>query len=93
MLGPDAAGRQGCQSALVLAKLLLCASRYQEIQKGVAIDRRSRRPVVRFILVGLYTGTRASAISGAAPQPAEEGRGWIDLERGVFYRRHGAPRD
>ena len=68
------------------AKLLLCAWRYREIQKGVATDRRSRRHVARFILVGLYTGTRASAICGAALQPTE-GRGWIDLERGVFYRR------
>lgn len=42
--------------------------------------------VARFILVGLYTGTRAGAICGAALRPTE-GRGWIDLEHGVFYRR------
>ncbi len=49
-----------------------------------------RRPkayhLAQFILVGLYTGTRSGAICGAAMQPTE-GRGWIDIERGVFYRR------
>lgn len=42
--------------------------------------------VARFVLVGLYTGTRAGAICGAALRPTE-GRGWIDLDHGVFYRR------
>lgn len=42
--------------------------------------------VARFILVALYTGTRAGAVCGAALRPTE-GRGWIDLEHGVFYRR------
>jgi integrase len=37
-------------------------------------------------LVGLYSGTRSSAICGAALMPTV-GRGYIDLERGVFYRR------
>jgi integrase len=42
--------------------------------------------VARFVLVALYTGTRAGAVCGAALRPTE-GRGWIDLEHGVFYRR------
>jgi integrase len=46
----------------------------------------ARRHVARFILVGLYTGTRSSAICGAALIPTI-GRGHVDLERGVFYRR------
>ncbi|WP_298967674.1 site-specific integrase [uncultured Methylobacterium sp.] len=48
--------------------------------------RFSRRHVARFILVALYTGTRASAVCGASLGPVK-GSGWIDLERGVFYRR------
>ena len=44
------------------------------------------RHIARFILIGLYTGTRHAAICGAALQPAI-GRGHVDLERGVFYRR------
>lgn len=42
--------------------------------------------VARFVLVALYTGTRAGAVCGAALRPTE-GCGWIDLEHGVFYRR------
>ena len=44
------------------------------------------RHVARFILVGLYTGTRSSAICRAALGPTI-GRGHVDLEQGVFYRR------
>jgi integrase len=48
--------------------------------------RGKAKHIARFILVGLYTGTRSGAICGAAMAPTE-GRGWIDTERGVFYRR------
>jgi integrase len=68
------------------ARLLLAAWRYREVQKGKPTDRRSRQHVAKFILVALYTGTRASAVCGAAFGPTI-GRGWIDLDRGVFYRR------
>lgn len=44
------------------------------------------RHIARFILVALYTGSRAGAVCGAALRPVE-GRGWIDLDNGVFYRR------
>ena len=44
------------------------------------------RHVARFILVGLYTGTPSSAICRAALVPTI-GRGHVDLEQGVFYRR------
>jgi len=68
------------------ARLILSAWRYREIQKGKPTERRSRRHIAKFILVALYTGTRASAVCGAALEPTT-GRGWIDVERGVFYRR------
>jgi integrase len=68
------------------ARLLWAAYRYREVQKGQPTDRRSRRHIARFILVGLYTGTRASAICGAA-LTSSVGRGWVDLDAGVFYRR------
>lgn len=74
------------------ARLLWAAWRYREVQKGVETDRRSRRHVARFILVGLYTGTRSSAICGAALEPTS-GRGWVDLDRGVFYRRAAGKRE
>lgn len=53
---------------------------------------QKRRHVARFILVGLYTGTRASAICGAALKPTP-GRGWLDTERGIFYRRPAGKRE
>jgi integrase len=48
--------------------------------------RATGHHLARFILVALYTGTRAGAVCGAALRPTE-GQGWIDLEHGVFYRR------
>jgi integrase len=54
--------------------------------KGNKTTRASRKHVARFILVGLYTGRRAAAICAAALQPMT-GRAFIDLERGIFYRR------
>jgi integrase len=68
------------------AALIRAAWRYREVQKGVKTERRSRRHVAKFVLVGLYTGTRAGAICGAALLPTI-GHGWIDVDRGVFYRR------
>jgi integrase len=68
------------------AALLWACWRYREIQKGCETGRQSLRHVARFILVGLYTGTRAGAICGAAMVPAT-GRGWVDLDEGLFYRR------
>jgi hypothetical protein len=56
------------------------------MQKGKPTDRRSRQHVAKFILVALYTGTRASAVCAAA-LGATEGKGWIDLDKGIFYRR------
>lgn len=68
------------------ARLLRAAWRYREVQKGKPTGRYSRRHVARFILVGLYTGTRAGAICGASFSQVG-GRGHIDLASGVYRRR------
>lgn len=68
------------------AKLIWSAWRYTERQLGSNTRRHTRRHVARFVVVALYTGTRAGAICSAALQPTE-GRGWVDLKHGVFYRR------
>lgn len=73
------------------ARLIWAAWRYREVQKGKATGRRSRQHVARFILVALYTGTRAGAVCGASLGPVQ-GSGWIDLERGVFYRKAAVDR-
>jgi integrase len=44
------------------------------------------RHVARFILLGLYTGTRHSAILGLRWTPSSRG-GWVDLQNGVLHRR------
>lgn len=46
----------------------------------------SHRHIVRFLLIGLYTGTRHSAILKLKWMPSTDG-GWIDLEAGLLYRR------
>ena len=70
------------------AKLLWAAWRKsQPVPKGKNGEvRYVARHIAKFILVGLYTGTRASAICGAALAPTPDS-GYIDLEQGVFYRR------
>jgi integrase len=52
----------------------------------VSINRQPLRHIARFILIGLYTGTRAGAIASASPY-TEPGRSHVDLERGNFYRK------
>jgi integrase len=48
--------------------------------------RHTRRHIARFILVGLYTGSRHGDICGAALIPTI-GRGYVDLDRGIFKRK------
>ena len=67
------------------ARLLRAAWRARQIMRAKDTRRAVGHHVARFILVGLYTGTRSSAICGAAFMPTI-GRGHVDLERGVFYR-------
>ena len=68
------------------ARLIWHAWRYREVQKGHPTGRHSRRHVARFILVALYTGTRAGAVCAAALERVA-GLGYIDLDQGIFYRR------
>jgi integrase len=77
------------------AALIWHCWRYREKQtvhsgsaKGdpVTTSRRPLQHIARFVLIGLYTGTRAGAIASASPH-AELGRSYVDLERGIFYRK------
>jgi hypothetical protein len=68
------------------ARIIWAAYRHREVQGGNETDRYTLRHVDRFLLVGLYTGTRAGAICSAGFVEGIDGRGYIDLERGVFYR-------
>lgn len=50
------------------------------------VTRIRRRHTARFILIGIYTGTRHEAIERLQWHPNTTG-GWFDLERGVMHRR------
>jgi integrase len=67
------------------AQLLWAAWRMKQTWKGRDSDRATGKHLARFILVGLYTGTRHTAICGAAFERVF-GRGHVDLEHGIFYR-------
>jgi integrase len=54
--------------------------------------RREGRHVARFILVGLYTGSRAGVIASASFRPMA-GRAYVDTAAGVLHRRPGGERD
>jgi len=76
------------------ARLLWAAWRHREEQtihrgknKGIKVktSKYTLRHVARFILIGLYTGTRAAAIAAASPK-RDEGRAFVDLNGGIYYR-------
>ncbi|WP_425906287.1 tyrosine-type recombinase/integrase [Nitrobacter sp. TKz-YC02] len=78
-----------------VAKLLWICWRHREVQtlhkggrKGetTATKRFTLRHIARFILIGVYTGTRATALASASAIQ-EKGRSFVDLERGIFYRQ------
>ena len=54
-------------------------------QQGRETKKYTSKHIARFILVGLYTGSRHDAICGASFQPAED-RGWVDLKNDIFNR-------
>lgn len=48
-------------------------------------NSRPRRHLARFILFGIYTGTRTDRIERASFYK-ESGRPWVDVDAGIFYR-------
>lgn len=84
-----------------VARLLWAAWRLREKQRirkndptavRAETDRYTARHVARFILVALYTGTRAGAVCAAAIRPTV-GHAYVDIERGVLYRRPPGTRE
>ncbi len=67
-----------------VAKLLWTAWRRKHSAPGFG-EYYSTRHVVRFILTAVYTGTRADRIEQASYYE-EDGRPWLDLDHGIFYR-------
>jgi integrase len=87
-------GRDRWLSRSEAAALLWACWRYREVQtrhrgpfknQTIETGKRPLRHIARFILIGLYTGTRAGAIASASPY-RDTGRSYVDLENGIFYR-------
>ena len=72
-----------------VAKLVWAAWRHRRRdngRSGTADDWATRKHLARFILIAAYTGTRKTAILNASFERAF-GRGYIDLEAGLWHRR------
>jgi len=80
-------GRERWLTRKEAALLLRTARRMRQIQFGKKTERVTGQHVAQFILMGLYTGTRAGAICSAVLDQPTIGRSWIDLDNGVFYRQ------
>jgi hypothetical protein len=87
-------GRDQWLSRSEAAASLWACWRYREVQtrhrgsfknQKIETSKRPLRHIARFILIGLYTGTRAGAIASASPYRGT-GRSYMDLENGIFYR-------
>lgn len=79
-LPPTAAPRQRFLTRDEAAALLAAARRLRLLH------------IARFILIGLYTGTRHSALLSLRWLPSPDA-GWFDVEKGVLYRRGTAERE
>jgi integrase len=60
-------------------------SRFQAAALLWHAHRAGLHHLARYILIGLYTGTRSGAILSMSWLPSAGG-GWFDLDRGVMYR-------
>lgn len=70
-----------------VAKLVWTAWKLKDtMQARGVIDRRTHQHIARFILLAVYTGSRAGAVC-AASFVRRDGCGWIDTASGVFHRR------
>ena len=93
-LPPKGAPRDRWLTRDELAAVLRACWRYREVQtvhrgkrKGEPqeTEKRPLRHLARFILLAIYSGSRAGAVLTASPCRGE-GRSYVDLERGIFYR-------
>jgi hypothetical protein len=58
----------------------------ETVFRGGRFSHYTSRHIARYILVGLYTGSRHGDICGAALMPTI-GRGYVDLAKGIFRRK------
>lgn len=78
--------RQRWMSRDELARLLWACWTYREIQNGKSTGKRPLRHLCRFLLLGIYTGSRPGAILSASWERGE-GLSHVDTDRGLFHRQ------
>jgi hypothetical protein len=90
LIGPSLQNEDDIAEAARLIWTCWRARETQTVHRGplkgqkIETDKRPLRHVARFLLIGMYTGTRAGAIASASPY-RDEGRSFVDLGRGIFY--------
>jgi integrase len=83
---PDAApARDRWLTRSEAARLIWAAWRKRCDHDGEEKGRHTSRHIARFVLIALYTGSRAGAICGASLMPTI-GRGHVNLDTGQFRR-------
>lgn len=84
-LPPKAKGRVRHLERSTMAKLIWAAYKKRSKFRGVPNKWRPTIHIARFAITAVYTGSRSSRVWQAS-FIKEEGRPYIDLDAGVFYR-------
>jgi len=84
-LPPKSKGRVKHLNRSAVSKLVRAAYRKTHLLPRAKKPVKTSVHVARFILIALYTGSRSGRVWQASFKK-EEGRPFIDLEEGVFYR-------
>lgn len=85
VLPPRGQSRKRWLTRSEAARLIWACWRCRELQGGVGTDKRPLRHLCRFLLMGVYTGSRPAAIFNASWFEGPS-LSYVDLERGVFHR-------
>jgi integrase len=86
VLPKKAPAREGFLTESDAARIIWAAWRAKQVMRDKKTKRDVGKHIARFMLVALYTGSRSGAVAGASFVPAI-GRGHIDTENGLFFRR------
>jgi integrase len=86
VLPPKGEARQRWLTRDEAARLLRVCWRKREVQDGRETAKSPLRHLCRFLLLGLYTGSRPGAILQASWLSGPN-RSFVDVDNGVFHRR------
>jgi len=84
-LPPQGKSRKRWLTRSEAARLLWICWRTREVQEAAATDKRPLRHLCRFLLLGLYTGSRPGAILNASWFEGPS-LSYVDLAHNVFHR-------